>query len=72
LFTGPQNSNEVLKCPRCAVCHIVSEVDKKMYADVLEVIQAKETLRKKNESKFLALYKNTEPQNTTGNGFSLC
>ena len=43
-----------------------------MYADVLEVIQAKETLRKKNESKFLALYKNTEPQNTTGNGFSLC
>ena len=43
-----------------------------MYNDVLEVIHAKETLRKKNEVKFLALYKNSEPKNTTASGFALC
>jgi hypothetical protein len=31
-------SKEVLKCPRCAVSHIVSDVDKKMYNDVIEII----------------------------------
>lgn len=73
LFTGLTQENEVLKCPRCAVCHVVSEVDKKMYNDVLQIIIAKETLRKKNEQKFLALYKASEPNKADGTtSFSLC
>ena len=73
LFTGLTQQNEVLKCPRCAVCHAVSEVDKKMYNDVLQITLAKETLRKKNEQKFLALYKASEPnKQDSSSSFSLC
>ena len=46
-----------------------------MYDDVIEVEDAKEFMRKKNENKFLALYKMSEPARVNSyqsNGFSLC
>ena len=62
----------MLKCPRCAVGHLISEVDKKMYSDVLEITDAKEKLLKRNEQKFVSLYKMSEPEKAVCGGYSLC
>jgi hypothetical protein len=42
-----KESEEPLKCPKCAIVHIISAVDKKMYVDVLGVQDVKNRLKKK-------------------------
>jgi hypothetical protein len=38
---------EPLKCPKCAVVHVITSTDKKMYADVLGVEEIKERMKKR-------------------------
>jgi hypothetical protein len=43
-----------------------------MYNDVLEITDAKEKLLKRNEQKFVSLYKMSEPEKAICGGYSLC
>ena len=49
VFTELQEGEEPLKCPKCAIVHIVTPLDKKMYEDVLGIEELKSRIRKKQD-----------------------
>ena len=53
---------EPLKCPKCNLVHLVTNVEKDLYEEIIGIDAIKERVKKRNEVKLQNLYKNVDSQ----------
>ena len=49
-----------LKCPKCALVHLVGEAETKVFEEVIGVEAIRDRVKKRNEVKLQNLYKNVD------------